>query len=231
MRKNPKSLYLLNFVSMWECFSFYGMRMLLVLFLVHEFQYGDEEAFSLYALYAIFVELGGVLGGVVADRYLGLKHSIIIGGVTIALGHICMALMHFEAFFFLGLGLIIVGTALFRSNVAALVGECYKKEDARKESGYTVYYAGINVGGFLATIFCGIVAESCGWHAGFGLAAFGMIFANIALLVYGKHLPISKQPIQAIDRKILCGLIVLAPICAMILYYHKVGFVVIPCLG
>src|SRR5574338_1554790 len=95
MYKQPKALYLLNFVSMWECFSYYGMRVLLVLYMVHELRYSDEQAFGMYALYTTLVELGGIVGGVVADRYLGLKRSIVLGGITILLGHVAMSMSQF----------------------------------------------------------------------------------------------------------------------------------------
>lgn len=172
---------------MWECFSYYGMRVLLVLFLVHEFQYSDAAAFGLYALYATLVDLCGVLGGIAADRYLGLRRAITLGGWTIALGHVCLAVPGVEWAFYMGLGFIVVGTGLFRSNAAMLLGQFYDEYDPRREAGYTLYYTGICGGAFLASICCGIVGEVYGWHAGFGLAAIGMLSGNIALL-FGRRI-------------------------------------------
>jgi POT family proton-dependent oligopeptide transporter len=188
MSKQPKALYLLNFVSMWECFSFYGMRALLVLYMVHALKFSDEYALFIYALYITLVELGGVVGGYVADRYLGLKAAIVLGGITIACGHIALSMS-----FFVGLGLIVLGTSFFRSNVAALVGHFYEKDDPRLARGYTLYYTGINVGGFLATIACTVVAEVYGWHAGLSLAAFGMLLGLIVLF-FGRSVLIHTAP-------------------------------------
>lgn len=184
MKSQPKALYLLNFVSMWECFSYYGMRVLLVLYMVKELAYSDEKAFGMYALYTTLVELGGVVGGIAADRFLGLKRSIVLGGITIALGHICMAL---SDAFLLGLGCIIAGTSLFRSNITALVGQFYEENDPRRNAGYTLLYTGINIGGFIAAILCGIVGEVYGWHAGFGLAALGML-SGLIVLYFGRNI-------------------------------------------
>ncbi|MBS0656203.1 MAG: peptide MFS transporter [Verrucomicrobia bacterium] len=187
MIKQPKALYLLNFVSMWECFSYYGMRVLLVLFMTQKLGFSDMQAFALYALYTTLVELGGIIGGTIADRFLGLKRAINIGGWTIALGHLCLALPGEESSLYLGLGLIIAGTSFFRSNVAAFIGDFYEEKDPRRDVGYTIYYTGINIGGFLATVATGIVAEIYGWHAGFSLAGIGMVAGNIALTM-GKKL-------------------------------------------
>ncbi len=182
MNSQPKALYLLNFISMWEYFSYYGMRALLVLFMVQAMQLGDTEAFGIYALYITLGELGGMIGGLIADRFLGLKRSILLGGWTIALGHLCLTFPESKSTFYLGLGFIIAGTCLFRSNVAAFLGEFYTENDPRRDAGYTLYYTGINIGGFLAGLICGIAGEVWGWHFGFGLAALGMLAGNIALI-------------------------------------------------
>ncbi len=224
MKTQPKALYLLNFVSMWECFSYYGMRVLLVLYMVHELHYSDEKAFGMYAVYTTLVELGGVLGGIAADRYLGLKRSIILGGVTIALGHISMTLPNSQEAFLLGLGLIIGGTSLFRSNVAAFLGQFYEENDPRRDAGYTLYYTGINIGGFLAAIACGIIGEVYGWHAGFGLAALGMLSGLVALF-FGRSMLQSKGELTAANKgatKIgTFGVILAAPLAALMIYYYQ----------
>ncbi len=192
MSKQPKALYVLNFVSMWECFSYYGMRALLVLYMVQALGFSDSKALACYALYTTLIELGGIFGGIAADRYLGLRRAIWIGGVTIALGHIVLAMNGF----FAGLALIVAGTSLFRSNVPALLGHFYAENDPRRDAGYTLYYTGMNIGGFLATILCAVVAEVWGWHAGFGLAALGM-FLGLLLLFFGRHH--IDVPIQTTD--------------------------------
>lgn len=231
MKKQPQALYLLNFVSMWECFSYYGMRALLVLFMIHELQLSDHQAFGLYALYTTFVELGGVVGGIVADRFLGLKTSIALGGWTIALGHLCMAIPESQAAFFLGLGLIIAGTSLFRSNVAALLGKFYEENDPRRDAGYTIYYTGINIGGFLASVLCGAVGELYGWHAGFSLAALGMLSGNIALLWGWKILAQPNKEKEFPQKNGLMGALglgIAGPFFALAIYYYEKVTLLIP---
>lgn len=193
MNTQPRGLYLINFISMWECFSYYGMRALLVLFMVQELAFSDSDAFALYALYITLIEFGGLIGGVIADRLLGLKRSIALGGWTIVLGHMTLAFNSYQEGFYLGLGLIVAGTALFRSNIAAFLGQFYRENDPRRDSGYVIYYTGINVGSFLASLSCGFVAEFYGWEAGFGLAALGMLSGSLALLFGYKILPQSEE--------------------------------------
>lgn len=166
---------------MWECFSYYGMRVLLVLFLIHEMQFADSEAFALYAIYTALIELGGLFGGILADKFFGLKRAIALGASTIVCGHLALSIPGLTGGFFLGLGLIVVGTSLFRSNVAALLGKFYHEGDPRRDAGFTLYYTGMNIGGFLATLLCGIAGEIYGWHAGFSLAALGMLSGTISL--------------------------------------------------
>jgi proton-dependent oligopeptide transporter, POT family len=209
---------------MWECFSYYGMRVLLVLFMVQELQYSDAKAFGIYALYTTLVEFGGVIGGIIADRFLGLKRSIALGGITIALGHFCLTFTEAPYSFMFGLGLIIAGSSLFRSNIPAFLGEFYEANDLRRDSGFTLYYTGINIGGFLATIFCGFVAEIYGWHAGFGLAALGMLAGVIALFCGSKRLHGKgelKRPAAQATLSGTLGLIIITPLCAFMLHNYS----------
>lgn len=181
--RQPKALYLVNCVSMWECFSYYGMRAILLLYMTESLNFSDAKALLIYTLYITFVELGGPLGGLLADRVLGLRRTIMIGGLTIALGHITLV-----SNLFIGLGLIVVGTALFRSNVATLLGSFYEGDDPRRDAGFTLYYAGINLGGFLAALSCGAVGELYGWHWGFSLAAIGMCFGLTLFILFSSLL-------------------------------------------
>lgn len=231
MNRQPHALYLLNFISMWECFSYYGMRSLLVLFMVHEMSLSDSQAFGLYALYITLIELGGVAGGIIADRFLGLKPSIVIGGWTIMLGHVCLAFPNTQEAFFLGLGIIIAGTSLFRSNVAALLGEFYEDNDPRREAGYTIYYSGINIGGFLASLSCACFAEIYGWHAGFSLAAFGMLLGNICLLWKWKVLAGVKSPDYTQTTFGIFGLAIAGPFFAYALYFQEFTALFVPLLA
>ncbi len=193
---------------MWECFSYYGMRTLLVLFMIHELHFNDSKALAIYAAYITLAEFGGVVGGFIADRFLGLKNAVAWGGWTIVLGHISLAISNSQSAFFLALGMIVVGTSLFRTNIAALLGTFYEDNDPRRDTGYTLYYAGMNIGGVLASIFCGIVGEVYGWHAGFGLAALGMLSGNIALIL-GKKIFANQLKTQLKEkttvREILCS--------------------------
>lgn len=180
--RQPKALYVLACVQMWECFSFYGMRALLVLYMINQMQLTDMQAFGIYAVYSGLTDLGSVVGGVIADKLLGLRRAIMVGGWLIAAGHIMMAVEAIDYSLFIGLALIVIGTSLFTTNISALLGLYYNEGDTRREEGYTLFYMSINIGALLASIVCGAVAEIYGWHYGFGLAAIGMIAGNIAFI-------------------------------------------------
>jgi POT family proton-dependent oligopeptide transporter len=180
--RQPKALYLLFFVQMWECFSYYGMRALLVLYLIEGLSLSEFQAIGIFSIYCAVVELGGILGGHIADRYLGLRHAIIIGGWLIAAGHLSLMLGTQVDGLYFSLGLIALGTSLFSTNISSLLGFFYGQEDPRRDRGYTLFYMGINLGGLLATISCAWIAEWYGWDYGFGLAALGMIVGNIVLV-------------------------------------------------
>lgn len=176
--RQPKALYLLFFVKMWECFSFYGMRALMILYLIKELGFEDSRAYGIYAIYCSLVEFGGLLGGRFADCLLGLRKTIALGGWLIAAGHLLLSFQTQTWLFFSGLALIVVGSGLFSTNISAFLGLFYQENDPRREAGFTLFYVGINVGALLATLMCGIIGEVYGWHYGFGLAAIGMILGN-----------------------------------------------------
>jgi proton-dependent oligopeptide transporter, POT family len=192
--RQPKALFLLVFVQMWECFSFYGMRALLVLYMIHELQFNDITAFGVYAIYTGLVELGGVLGGLVAEKVLGLRRAIVLGGLLIAAGHLTIAIDTLLPPFFIGLALLVVGSSLFNTNISALLGLFYQEDDPKREEGFTLFYVGINVGALLATLVCGAVGELYGWHYGFGLAAIGMLIGNLALFAFQNILEGKGEP-------------------------------------
>lgn len=187
-RRQPKALFLIVSIQMWECFSFYGMRVLLVLYMINQMNFSDAEAFGVFALYTGLVEFGGILGGIAADRLLGLKKAITLGGWLIALGHLTLALGSDTQFFFPALALIVVGSSLFSTNLSALLGLYYEQDDSRREAGFTLFYAGINLGSLLASLLCGYIGDNFGWHYGFGLAAIGMLIGNLTLLFFGNIL-------------------------------------------
>ncbi len=178
------------FTQMWESFSFFGMRALLVLYLISGAGYSASDAVIMYTLYIASVKVFAGLGGYIADRFLGYKHAVILGGGLIMLGHLVLT---FTTLFYLSLGCIIVGSALFRVNLQALLGKSYQGNDQERDPGFTLFYVGMNIGGLSAAILCGLVAQMYGWHAGFGLAAFGMMIGLIFFL--------SKQHMFESERK------------------------------
>jgi POT family proton-dependent oligopeptide transporter len=181
--KQPRGLYLLFNVEMWERFSFYGMRAFLILFLVSTvggFGWSKERAGLVYGLYTGLVYSTPLLGGYLADRFLGTHRAILIGSVLIASGHFCLAVST-KTTFFLGLALIILGTGFHKANISTMVGQLYGEGDKRRDGGFTIFYMGINTGAFLGQIICGYLAKSprFGWHWGFGAAGVGMVIGTI----------------------------------------------------
>jgi POT family proton-dependent oligopeptide transporter len=177
----PKALYLLSTVQLWKFFSHYGNKVLLVLYMVQAMNMRDSDAFALYAVYGAMFELGGIFGGIAADRLLGLRRAVMLGGWLMAAGHLCMA---FENNFSLGLAFIVVGSSFFSTNIAALLGQFYKKDDPLRDKGFTLFYMVMNLGAMISTIICPLLASVYGWHAGFGLAAIGMLIANLLLFTF-----------------------------------------------
>ena len=179
---HPRGLALLFVTEMWERFSYYGMRGILVLYLVNALRWDTARAANLYGTYTMLVYITPLIGGFLADRVIGTRRSLVIGGVIIAMGHFTLAFPGMTAFY-LGLGLIIAGTGFFKSNVATMVGQCYREGDERRDAGFTIFYMGINLGAFLGPIICGYLAQSgrFGWHWGFAAAGVGMV---LGLLVY-----------------------------------------------
>ena len=170
--KNPYSLTTLFFTEMWERFSYYGMRALLVLYLVNSLNYSDADALHIYAIYTGLVYLTPIIGGYLADKYLGTQKTIFIGGITMMLGHF---LMVFPNLLFLAMGLLIIGNGYFKPNISTLLGRLYKDNDVRRDSGFSIFYIGINLGAFLAPLIVGYVGETISWHYGFAIAGLGML--------------------------------------------------------
>ncbi|HEY6004381.1 MAG TPA: peptide MFS transporter [Anaeromyxobacter sp.] len=179
---HPRGLGLLFVTEMWERFSYYGMRAILVLYLVNVLRWDAARAASLYGTYTMAVFLTPLVGGYLADRWIGTRRSLVIGGVIISAGHFTLALPGM-ATFYAGLVLIVIGTGFFKANVSTQVGQMYGKGDPRRDSAFTIYYMGINTGAFLGPIVCGALAQSdrFGWHWGFAAAGVGMV---IGLVVY-----------------------------------------------
>lgn len=181
-RKHSKGVYYLSFIQLFESFSFFGMRSLLILYLIKELAYAENHAIILYTVYTALIEAGALIGGYCGDRILGFRSAITFGAIFIGMGHLALLFGGNNSFFFFGLSLIIVGSTLFRCNLKALFGSLYEKNDPRKERGFTFLYTNMNIGGFVAAIICGYVAQHYGWHYGFGIAATGMLLVIICLL-------------------------------------------------
>ncbi|MDI4631945.1 peptide MFS transporter [Pelomonas sp. V22] len=181
---HPDALFVLFFTEMWERFSYYGMRALLVLFLTATTLNGGwgwttQEAGKLYAWYTGLVYLTPIIGGYLADKVLGLRRAIVIGGLMIAAGHISLFLES-KPSFFLGLSLVVLGTGLFKPNISAIVGQLYGKDnEGGRDSGYTLFYMGVNSGAFFGILLCGYIGEKISWSYGFGLAAVFMILGAL----------------------------------------------------
>ncbi|MFQ5490501.1 MAG: peptide MFS transporter [Phycisphaerae bacterium] len=184
---HPKGLFVLFFAELWERFSYYGMRALLVLYMVKALQYADARATSIYGAYIGFVYATPLVGGMLADRFLGYRKAIFLGGSLMVLGHFAMAI-EMPIFFYGAMGLIITGNGFFKPNISTMVGSLYDKGDPRRDGAFTIFYMGINVGAFLAGLACGYVGEEWGWHYGFALAGIGMV-GGLTVFVRGqKHL-------------------------------------------
>jgi proton-dependent oligopeptide transporter, POT family len=215
----PRGLSTLFFTEMWERFSYYGMRALLILFMTAPVAAGGlgfdtAAAGPIYALYVSSVYLMSVPGGWVADRVLGLRRAVFVGGVVIMMGHICLAVPAISTFY-LGLVLIAIGTGLLKSNVSVLVGKLYRAGDVRRDAGYSIYYMGINTGAFIAPLVTGWLAQSetfkhvltsvgvrpdTSWHWGFGAAAVGMFLGLVQYTLGRKHLsPDGLSPVRPND--------------------------------
>ncbi|RPH79724.1 MAG: MFS transporter, partial [Planctomycetaceae bacterium] len=172
---HPTGLYTLFFAEMWERFSYYGMRALLVLYMIKGYLgFGDSQAYSVYGAYTALVYMTPFFGGMLADRVLGARVAVIIGGTMMALGHLLMTWEN-PIVFFLALACLIVGNGFFKPNISAMVGSLYKGDTARRDGGFTVFYIGINLGAAMSPLLCGYVGETYGWHYGFGLATIGML--------------------------------------------------------
>ena len=203
---HPNQLFVLFFTEMWERFSSYGMRALLVLFLISEASKGGwgwsrAEATTLYGWYTGLVYLTPILGGYIADRFLGTRRAVLLGGFIIAAGHIALFLETVPSFY-LGLGLVVLGTGLFKPNISAIVGQLYgPKEDNARDAGYTLFYMGVNAGAFFGISLCGYIGEKVSWNLGFGLAGVFMILGALQFWFSGSIFGDIGAPPKAGERK------------------------------
>ncbi len=191
---HPVGLYILFFTEMWERFSYYGMRAILVLYLVARttednpgLGWTNGEALALYGWYTMLVYVASIPGGWIADKFLGQKKSVLYGGILLVIGHSVLAIEQMWAFYS-GLGFIIAGVGMLKPNISTMVGGLYKQGDIRRDKGFTIFYIGINIGAFLSSLIVGTVGEVYGWHYGFGLAGIGMALGLLQYLLGQKYL-------------------------------------------
>lgn len=191
---HPLGLYVLFFTEMWERFSYYGMRAILVLYLVSSttesnpgLGWTDPEALKLYGWYTMLVYVASIPGGYIADKMIGQKKSVLLGGILLCFGHGILAVEEMWAFY-TGLILIICGVGMLKPNISTMVGGLYRKGDVRRDKGFTIFYIGINIGAFLSSLIVGYVGEVHGWHYGFGLAGIGMLLGMVVYVGGQKYL-------------------------------------------
>ncbi len=189
---HPRGLSTLFFTEMWERFSFYGMRALLILFMTAPAAAGGlgvdtALAGAVYGLYGSMVYVASLPGGWLADRLLGQRRAVLYGGILIACGHFSMAFPSVSTFY-LGLALIVGGTGLLKGNISVIVGQLYRPEDARRDAGFSIYYMGINLGAFFAPLVCGYLGQRVNWHVGFGAAGVGMVLGLIQYTLGSRYL-------------------------------------------
>ncbi len=204
---HPKGLFILFFTEMWERFSYYGMRALLILYLTKHFLFGDQQGALIYGSYASLVYAMPVLGGLIADRYLGFRKAITFGAILLVCGHFGMAFEGPDAtivmvngesevqrdgfytqIFYLSLAFIVVGVGFLKANISTIVGQLYGADDPRRDAGFTIFYMGINIGAFVATLLCAYLGENFGWRYGFGAAGIGMLVGLLTFQLGRKYL-------------------------------------------
>lgn len=201
----PRGLTILFLTQMWEIFSYYGMRVLLVYYMTKQLLMEQQQASLVYGIYVATFYFTPILGGIVADRWLGKRRAVIIGAAIMSLGHFLMAS---ESLLYPALAAIALGNGLFLPSLPSQVDGLYAKDDPRRGSAYNVYYVGINVGGLLAPLVCGTLGEVYGWHWGFGAAGIGMLLGLAVYVWGGRYLPIEAPPgreVEAVEAEVAAG--------------------------
>jgi POT family proton-dependent oligopeptide transporter len=203
---HPKGLYILFFAEMWERFSYYGMRALLIFYLTKHWLFADGPANLIYGAYTSLVYITPLLGGYLADRYLGQRKAVLYGGILIACGHFLMTIEGSGgqndptiSIFWLALSFIIVGTGFLKASISVIVGQLYPRTDVRRDGAYTIFYMGINVGAAIGTIMVGYLGETYGWRYGFGLAGIGMLL-GLMVFVWGRPLLLGRGEPPSVDK-------------------------------
>ncbi len=210
---HPPGLFVLFFAEMWERFSYYGMRALLVFYMIKGFLgYNDDQAYSVYGAYTSLVYMTPFLGGLLADRLLGARRAVILGGFLMAVGHLLMTIQSAVAFY-LALAFLICGNGFFKPNISCIVGSLYPPHSPKRDSAFTIFYMGVNLGAALAPVLCGYIGEKYGWHYGFGLATIGML---IGCAVFIAPTPLT-QALIAVGALITAGTVIWSSLDASLL--------------
>lgn len=224
---HPKGLFTLFFTEFWERFSYYGMKAILLYYMYYEVTKGglgldQTTALSIVSIYGSLVYMSGIIGGWLADRIFGTSRAVFYGGLLIMLGHIALAIPGNITFFFISMVLIVLGTGLLKPNVSSVVGEIYSEEDSRRDSGFSIFYMGINLGGFISPLVVGAVQSNFGFHLGFACAAVGMFIGLIVfILTKKKNLGLAgtivANPLSTSEKKKVFSIIGLAIVVIAIL--------------
>jgi POT family proton-dependent oligopeptide transporter len=249
---HPRGLYVCFATEMWERFSFYGMKALLLLYLTKYHLFSDVGGLEVLGSYAALVYAMPVIGGLLADRYLGMRKSVVFGGILLTLGHLGMAIEGEQArqigdnivrddgalqVFYFSLALIVIGVGFLKPNISTIVGRLYTPEDPRRDSGFTIFYMGINIGAFAATLLCGYLGETFGWRYGFGVAGVGMLLGLATFIGGQKHLQgiaepgdlslLAEKGLLGISREwtiYLCSALGVVVVWQMLQFHHAVGY-------
>ena len=227
----PRGLTILFLTQMWEMFSYYGMRTLLVYYMTKQLLFAQDKASFIYGTYTAMAYFTPILGGAIADRWLGKRNAVVIGGSIMAIGHFVMA---FEPMFYVALATIALGNGLFLPSLPSQINDLYAADDPRRGRAYNVYYVGLNVGGLLAPLVCGTLGELYGWHYGFGAAGVGMFLGLVIYLAGRRYLPEEPRrpmpPVAAVqdaraDHRRIWGLLLGVGIAATIFRgaYEQIG--------
>jgi POT family proton-dependent oligopeptide transporter len=223
---HPKGLFVLFFAEMWERFNFYGMRALLIFYLTQHWLFSDSESGVIYGAYTALVYITPVLGGYLADRYLGQRKAVAYGAVLLTFGHFMMG---FEgsgrqdpgalSIFWLALSFIIVGTGFLKANISVMVGQLYPRTDIRRDGAYTIFYVGINMGAALGALLCGYLGQTYGWRYGFGAAGVGMLLGLIVFTLFRPLLLGRGEPPAPLGKRLEWGLYALGVAAVAVIWW------------
>ncbi len=236
-KKQPRQLYMLFFAEMWERFSFYGMKALLIAYMTSQLHFDDPKAYAILGSYAALVYTMPMFGGFMADRYLGYRRAILFGGILMAIGHLVLALPNDWSFFY-GMAFIICGNGFFKPNISSLVGTLYTKNDPRRDSGFSLFYMGINIGAALGGALCAYVGTEINWHYGFGLAGIFMVVGLIVFAIGKNSLKEKGLPPNLVELQkpvflfftpeviIYAGTMVIVPLVVLLFnQYHVMDYI------